>query len=83
MNIICYFHNLYLYIYIYIYTVILLQIIQLKDSLSVTQTQALRHKSALIDEKIELQQKKLREGGMDAWKGKVGIMIICLVLVKY
>ena len=35
-----------------------------------TQTQALRHKSALIEEKLELQQKKLREGGVDAWKGR-------------
>lgn len=44
------------------------QIFQLKDSLSVSQTQALKHKSALIEEKLELQQKKLREGGIEAWK---------------
>ncbi|XP_035827871.1 coiled-coil and C2 domain-containing protein 1-like isoform X2 [Aplysia californica] len=50
------------------------QIYQLKDSLSVTQTQALRHKSALIEEKIELQQKKLREGGLEAWKAYLAVV---------
>ncbi|XP_059170494.1 coiled-coil and C2 domain-containing protein 1-like [Physella acuta] len=44
------------------------QILQLKDSLSLSQTQVLKHKSAMIEEKIELQQKRLREGGRDAWK---------------
>ncbi|CAG5121470.1 unnamed protein product [Candidula unifasciata] len=41
---------------------------QLKDSLSLSQTQVLKHKSALLEEKIELQQKKLREGGIETWK---------------
>ncbi|GFN95176.1 coiled-coil and c2 domain-containing protein 1-like protein [Plakobranchus ocellatus] len=50
------------------------QISQLKDSLSVTQTQALRRKSALIEEKLELQQKKLREGGVEAWKAYVAVV---------
>ncbi|XP_055885542.1 coiled-coil and C2 domain-containing protein 1-like isoform X1 [Biomphalaria glabrata] len=44
------------------------QILQLKDSLSLTQKQALKNKSALIQEKIDLQEKKLREGGTEAWK---------------
>ncbi|GFR99162.1 coiled-coil and C2 domain-containing protein 1-like protein [Elysia marginata] len=50
------------------------QISQLKDSLSVTQTQTLRHKSALIEEKLELQQKKLREGGINAWKAYLAVV---------
>ncbi|RUS89573.1 hypothetical protein EGW08_002691 [Elysia chlorotica] len=50
------------------------QISQLKDGLSLTQTQALRHKSALIEEKLELQQKKLREGGIDAWRAYLAVV---------
>ena len=45
------------------------QISYLKDGLSAIQMQTLRHKSALLEEKLELQQKQLREGGLEAWKG--------------
>ncbi|KAH9492091.1 Coiled-coil and C2 domain-containing protein 1-like [Bulinus truncatus] len=44
------------------------QILQLKDSLSLNQKQALKNRSVFIQEKIELQEKKLREGGIEEWK---------------
>ncbi|XP_070195173.1 coiled-coil and C2 domain-containing protein 1-like isoform X1 [Littorina saxatilis] len=47
------------------------QISYLKDSLSAIQMQTLRHKSSLLEEKLELQQKQLREGGTEAWKAYV------------
>ena len=54
-----------------------LQISYLKDGLSAIQMQTLRHKSALLEEKLELQQKKLREGGLEAWKG---ILFFCVLI---
>ncbi|XP_050400468.1 coiled-coil and C2 domain-containing protein 1-like isoform X2 [Patella vulgata] len=44
------------------------QISALKDSLTELQTQTLKHKSCLIQEKIELQEKHIREGGAPALK---------------
>lgn len=47
--------------------------------MSLTQTQALKHRSALLEEKIELQQKKLREGGLEAWKGNIQTCYVFLI----
>ncbi|XP_064604188.1 coiled-coil and C2 domain-containing protein 1-like isoform X2 [Liolophura sinensis] len=47
------------------------QISYLKDNLSEGQKQALTHKSNLLQEKMEQQQKALKEGGTPAWKAYV------------
>nr|KAG5709537.1 hypothetical protein BaRGS_001587 [Batillaria attramentaria] len=36
--------------------------------------QTLRHKSSLLEEKLELQQKQLREGGREAWLAYIGVV---------
>lgn len=59
---------------------LILQISYLKDSLSAIQIQTLRHKRVLLEEKLELQQKHLREGGKAAFSGNHNLMssIVCI-----
>ncbi|PVD23464.1 hypothetical protein C0Q70_16736 [Pomacea canaliculata] len=50
------------------------QISYLKDSLSAIQIQTLRHKRVLLEEKLELQQKHLREGGKAAFSEYIAVV---------